>query len=418
MRSTIGSFSIDPSFSEVIQDVTNYKIQKDNFWVTVAAGSGAESDGETIYGSVDVYRVGRDIELRGKDGIEVLEYDERMVTVSCLKLGVKRIEFRMPKAVAAAGTGIDKFDISPAGTVYAVSRSSGELYLSTLSTSTSSEELTRKLEGHLGYTSVLEFFPSGQALLSSGGDMHIKLWNIADGSLARSFTGHKRPVNDLAMVDRGRNFLSASADGTTRLWECGSGQEVRLFEHPDKGRSGGNISFGLSATAIGVGLRLDHSKSGGTGDLEFGTAERFAGVGYDNGDVVLYGIGVKNEVIGRIIAGTTETKSSAVASVEIDQNLNSIIVARERGLEIWDLRSLTQPVLQEWTTSSVINAKVFSDNANTIALATHEGGIAVNRQTGAVEWTAAGAQEAITGVATGGGKVYFGSRDGALRGYI
>lgn len=74
------------------------------------------------------------------------------------------------------------------------------------------------------------FFPSGQVILSCGGDMLLKVWDANEGVLACTLRGHKAGVLSQCIIDRGRNVVSASRDGSVKVWEVSSQQCVRTFE--------------------------------------------------------------------------------------------------------------------------------------------------------------------------------------------
>ncbi|KAK7204290.1 WD40-repeat-containing domain protein [Myxozyma melibiosi] len=402
-------YAIQPAYYDVISEVSRGATQKDQFWVWITT----TADGGTKYGSVDVYRVGGTVELRGIDGFEVLEYNDKMIRIACNELGVKSIEFRNPTSTITTKSTISGFDISPSSNLYAVGSSSGTIALSTQSPpqngtgpTATSEELTRTLEGHFAYTTCVKFFPSGKVLLSCGGDMLIKLWNIADGECARTFVGHKAAVVDLAMVGRGRNFLSASADRTVKLWECASGECAHTFEHP---------TAATAPTKVTVTTRQDGIVRAAENALEFETEDKMAVVGFDNGDVVLYGMSTK-DVLAVVGAPAAE---AGVVGLDLSEDGTELVVGRAHSVERWDLQGdLAGPAQRVETAGEVVGLAVIGDG---VALAMREGGSMVVSREGAVEWVAAAsavAESQAEGVAVRGHRgVFVAQRDGQLLRY-
>ncbi len=81
----------------------------------------------------------------------------------------------------------------------------------------------------------LAFSPDGKLLASGGGDPsrsgELKLWNVANGSLAREFPeAHSDTVFGLDFSPDGSLLASCGADKFVKVFEVGSGKFVRSFE--------------------------------------------------------------------------------------------------------------------------------------------------------------------------------------------
>lgn len=128
---------------------------------------------------------------------------------------------------------ITALDISPQGGLYAIGTAKGEILVG----STRTSKILRKLTpNHLLDILQTRFFPasSGEALISSSNDMHIRVWSTANGSNPRSFAITGKPLSDppskLAFVgDTGRNFI-ANSGTDLYLWETGEEKLVHIFK--------------------------------------------------------------------------------------------------------------------------------------------------------------------------------------------
>ncbi|KAM0751849.1 WD40 repeat-like protein [Meredithblackwellia eburnea MCA 4105] len=89
--------------------------------------------------------------------------------------------------------------------------------------------------GHVGDVRGIEFFPSGEVILTCSSDLSLKVFSALDGSSPRTLTGHTRSITSISILPPlGRQVLSVSLDGTLRVWDVGSGNCVTLerFDKP------------------------------------------------------------------------------------------------------------------------------------------------------------------------------------------
>jgi COMPASS component SWD3 len=57
----------------------------------------------------------------------------------------------------------------------------------------------------------------------------VRVWRVADGSLARTLVGHRGGVSDCAWSERSDYLATASDDTSVGLWEVATGRLVRSF---------------------------------------------------------------------------------------------------------------------------------------------------------------------------------------------
>lgn len=86
-----------------------------------------------------------------------------------------------------------------------------------------------QLDGHTSVIWSLNMSPDGRFLVSSSGDLTIKLWDIASGSLLRTFNGHSKIVRTVVFSPDGQTIASGGGDNETKLWSTASGGLIATF---------------------------------------------------------------------------------------------------------------------------------------------------------------------------------------------
>jgi WD40 repeat protein len=84
--------------------------------------------------------------------------------------------------------------------------------------------------GQINHCLALAFSPDGKQIAVGGTDMHVRIFNLADGSLARDMTGHGSAVTALAFHPSGTVVISGSKDRTVRIWNYANGQPFKVLE--------------------------------------------------------------------------------------------------------------------------------------------------------------------------------------------
>ncbi|KAK9454703.1 WD40-repeat-containing domain protein [Dipodascopsis uninucleata] len=348
-------FTVQSDYPNVIADVKSGQQQKESFWVSCYVNDSSR------HGSIDVYRIGDDIELRGLDGFDVTLEGNGSLSLACPGFVESIAIFKPPRTLIQTNSNcwlieIESFDISPQQELYIVGDSDGIANIGSIG---SDGSVKRTLEGHRSDITKCLFFPSGQVALTASVDMQIKLWSVIDGSNPRTFVGHKRAVSDLAMIDQGRNFLSASHDSTVRLWECGSSQLLHTFEY-----TGSDSNATIECTRLSLASRLDTPENFISSSLDFSTKDKMVAVGYNTGEVGIFGVGTRDMLA---MVNNMDGSASDITGLVIDGS--RLILGKDNKTEIWDFRSLTTPVVSLSLPASITDVALLS--SNTLAYATH-----------------------------------------------
>ena len=99
-------------------------------------------------------------------------------------------------------------------------------------------EVKHELRGHKNSVFAAKFHPSGKYVISTGRDVHIKVWDSqADYVLRESVAAHLYTVNDVIFRRDGRYFVTASMDKAIKLWDA---HNFRLLKVLDKHRHAGH----------------------------------------------------------------------------------------------------------------------------------------------------------------------------------
>ncbi|WP_293354888.1 MULTISPECIES: hypothetical protein [unclassified Microcoleus] len=76
----------------------------------------------------------------------------------------------------------------------------------------------RRLEGHQGWVTVVNFSPNGESIATGSDDGSVKLWNAKTGENLQDFRGHRGAILSASFSLDGKQFVSTGKDGFVRLW--------------------------------------------------------------------------------------------------------------------------------------------------------------------------------------------------------
>jgi len=119
--------------------------------------------------------------------------------------------------------------VSPLGNVVALARH-GNVDL----VSWPAQKLVRRLEGHSGSVNALAFSEDGSHLAAAAGEPslfgEVRLWKLADFSLAKTFRGHRDSLQAVRLSPDGKILATGGYDQKIKLWDVASGAELRTLD--------------------------------------------------------------------------------------------------------------------------------------------------------------------------------------------
>ncbi|KAL7752694.1 hypothetical protein RI367_001696 [Sorochytrium milnesiophthora] len=218
----VPSLAVQNDWHTVVTDVSN-GAPAESFWMALYV-DGQDTRHESVL--VKKRMASEGIFLDGGESIDATPVSPTRFTCRFGDDG-KEWTVEAPAVQTNAGIGsVGSVHLSPAGELAVVGATNGRIVV----LDTHDLSLRRVLEGgHVGDITAVNFFPSGQVVLSAATDCMVKIWSVLDGSCPRTFKGHTAPVTGLAIVSRGKNVISTSKDGTARLWDCGSGDCIKTL---------------------------------------------------------------------------------------------------------------------------------------------------------------------------------------------
>ena len=85
------------------------------------------------------------------------------------------------------------------------------------------------IKGLAQYSTVTAFSPDGTKFISADKECAIRLWNVADSSLAGQLRGHKSTVFGAVFSADSTQILSHALDHTIRLWDVANRSLISTF---------------------------------------------------------------------------------------------------------------------------------------------------------------------------------------------
>lgn len=102
---------------------------------------------------------------------------------------------------------------------------------------------TDTMPGHEGAILHVSFSPTGNQLVSGGGDAVVRFWDVNTCTPLHSCRGHKSHVLCTAWSPTGKLFASGDKNGEVRIWEASSGKCQRTFTRHKKWITSGGLSW-------------------------------------------------------------------------------------------------------------------------------------------------------------------------------
>jgi len=97
-------------------------------------------------------------------------------------------------------------------------------------TAAENPEPVRTVDAHQGWIRTASTSPDATLLATGGNDQLVKVWNVADGTLAAEMSGHEKDVFSVLFHDDGKRLLSGDLAGQVHQWEIESGKRERTFD--------------------------------------------------------------------------------------------------------------------------------------------------------------------------------------------
>ena len=85
------------------------------------------------------------------------------------------------------------------------------------------------LAGHPGVVSALTWVPSGDLVVSGGGDGRLRWWDVQSGECVRVQEAHQGTVQALKVSPDGSLLASCGEDGSIALWDLPRGEHRRTL---------------------------------------------------------------------------------------------------------------------------------------------------------------------------------------------
>ncbi|BGO96231.1 hypothetical protein NBRC10512_002125 [Rhodotorula toruloides] len=263
--------ALQPSLPHVIADITHPRstVAAENAWVSayrlpsIPPDEAAKAKEGSVNGRIRVSEADEpgEVEVEGRDGVEVEMKSKSEFTIACPKLDIPPTPVLLPtpslNADSTASTsansgsqeapapsllrlpargGIESFALSGDERRVIVAGRDGqaravEVVRFEEGASTRGKRLGKgketALRGHVGDLTAAEFFPSNEVALTASSDMTLRVFSATDGSSPRVLKGHTKRVTGLAILrsaslggpHKGREVISSSLDGTIKLWD-------------------------------------------------------------------------------------------------------------------------------------------------------------------------------------------------------
>ncbi|WVQ71464.1 hypothetical protein IAR50_001001 [Cryptococcus sp. DSM 104548] len=218
----------------VFDDVEQGVVSKEDFWV-----SGYETGSTSVHGRVKVgHEDGGLISLTPRDGVRVDRITHSDFVVDIPSLSITRRAVHFPKQVIHPPykkksdldppLQINDLSINPKTPHIVVGGPDGYCAILPTSISANVDKEAVKLEGHVGDVRSVQWFPSGEVILTASSDLSLRIFGVT-GVNPRTFRGHTRAITSALIIGIGKTVLSGSKDGTVRLWNVAQGKELRQW---------------------------------------------------------------------------------------------------------------------------------------------------------------------------------------------
>ncbi|GMH62317.1 hypothetical protein TL16_g12609 [Triparma laevis f. inornata] len=104
--------------------------------------------------------------------------------------------------------------------------------------------VARSLNGHLARVNGVDYHPYGEFVASGGDDTNVKVWDVRHKRCIQTYKGHSRYVSDVKFSPDGAWVASCSKeDGTLKVWDLIAGKIMHSFTIASEGAPASPVSF-------------------------------------------------------------------------------------------------------------------------------------------------------------------------------
>jgi WD40 repeat protein len=110
-------------------------------------------------------------------------------------------------------------------------------------------ELVLTLSGHTGGVKAAAFTPDGRELVTAGGDLSLRLWDVKTGKELRQLARHSQAVSSVAFSPDGK-MLASAGGREVAVWDATSGREVAVISLES---GAGSVAFTPDGKTLATG---------------------------------------------------------------------------------------------------------------------------------------------------------------------
>ncbi|MDR3637088.1 MAG: WD40 repeat domain-containing protein [Isosphaeraceae bacterium] len=171
-------------------------------------------------------------ELKHKSPLIACRFDPkgRFVFASAEDDSVQRWDLETGKQTALAGhdSWVFALAVHPSGETLLTGGGDGQLFW--WPARADAPVPSRRVRAHAGWIRSVAVSPDGALVATAGNDRRVKVWSCADGSLVHDLPAHSKPVYRVAFDPSGKFLFSADLQGLVVQWDHKPGKEAGRFD--------------------------------------------------------------------------------------------------------------------------------------------------------------------------------------------
>mmetsp|Transcript_18047 Transcript_18047/g.36710 ORF Transcript_18047/g.36710 Transcript_18047/m.36710 type:complete len:871 (+) Transcript_18047:174-2786(+) len=120
--------------------------------------------------------------------------------------------------------------------------------------------IARSLNGHLARVNAVDYHPYGEFVASGGDDTNVKVWDVRHKRCIQTYKGHTRYVSDVKFSPDGLWVASCSReDGTLKIWDLKAGKICHTFNIAADATRDGPCSFEFNPSEFLMAVRTNNN---------------------------------------------------------------------------------------------------------------------------------------------------------------